>query len=386
MANTHEQQQDSHLLHRPTWRTSNGLGCLRSRFQNLPAEVLLVIIEQFLQPEAKRGNLQDLGNGGPSPSELQRLGLPVLPSPTPNTAQAQKPDEAQKPTMPDLAELFYLGLLNDRLRELIPPMLESHARSNSSRSTNASMSPTSQTDPSGLYSYILIFSTIRGLREGIIAALDRGADINANDGIEKSLAVNRMTDNKPTGSCLTALHWAAFNRDTAMLRLLLDRGADVRRTAVRTTYSSMDAHNPIRAQGFRPHLLLGPGDRLEDNAKTLVNALGFALQANYRLLPDGMTEQQRQAFVADRDMRDEEAVRILVEAGCPAFVMEHREREFNDACELERWGVARDILANTEWRRRCAERDDDSSRLSLVRVVRGRNPSRRVMGCNANEW
>ncbi|KXH51845.1 hypothetical protein CNYM01_11230 [Colletotrichum nymphaeae SA-01] len=365
MVNTHEQQQHFQPLHRPTWRTSTALGRQRSRFQYLPAEVLLVIIEQLLQPEAKHGNLQDLENDGPSPSTLQRPGLPVLPSPTPNTAQAQEPGEARKLDMRALAALFYLGLLNARLRELISPMLESHARRSSSRSTTANVSPTSQTDPSGLYSYILIHSAIRGNLKGVLAALDHGADINADDGIDESLAANIVTG-EPTGSCLTALHWAAFKRDTAMLRLLLDRGADVQRTA------------QINRK------------RLWVSAKALVSALGFALQANYRLLSDGMTEQQRQAFVVDRDTRDEEAVRILVEAGCPAFVMMHREREFNDACELERWGVARDVLANTEWRRRCAERDEynlrPSAPLSLVRVVRGRNPSRRVMGYHTSEW
>ncbi|EXF84354.1 hypothetical protein CFIO01_13008 [Colletotrichum fioriniae PJ7] len=385
MASTHKQQQDSQSLHHPTWRTQYGLGRLRNRFQNLPAEVLLAIIKQAIQPEAKHS--LRLNDGGPLPSELQRLGLPLLSSSTtPNTARAQEPDGASKLNMPALATLFYLGLLNDRLRELILPILESHARRNSSRSTNASMNTTSLTDPSGLYSYILILSTIRGIPEGVIAALDHGADINANDSIDESLAANRMTNDKPTGSCLTALHWAAFNRDTAMLRLLLDRGADVRRTADRTAdrtaYSSTGARSQIRAPGFRPHLLLGPGDRLEHNVKTLVNALGFALQANYGLLPKGMTEQQRQAFIVDRDTRDEEAVRILVEAGCPAFVEEHWEREFNDACELERWGVARDMLANAEWRRRCAERDDYRPLLSLVRVVRGR---RRLIGDDEHE-
>ncbi|KAK1493045.1 hypothetical protein CTAM01_09672 [Colletotrichum tamarilloi] len=343
MTNTHEQQQTCQPLHRPTWRSSNGLGRLRNRFQNLPTEVLLVIIEHVLQPEA------------------------------------------QKPKMQALAEHLYLGLLNDRFRELMTPILESHVRSNFSRNTNASMGTTSQTDPGGLYSYILILSTIRGFPEGVNAALDLGADINANDGIDKSLAANEILRGKPEpkGSCLTSLHWAAFNRDTAMLRLLLDRGADVQRT----THSSID-RNLIRTPP--PDSPPKPNNRCKINTTTRVNALGFALQANYSLLPGGMTEQQRKAFVVDRDTRDEEAVRILIEAGCPASVMVHREREFKDACELGRWGVARDILANMEWRRRCAERDEYNSRpsapLSLKRVARGRNPSRRVVGYHANEW
>ncbi|KAK1533478.1 hypothetical protein CPAR01_10186 [Colletotrichum paranaense] len=313
MTITHEQQQTCQPLHRPTWRSSNGLGRLRNRFQNLPTEVLLVIIEHVLQPEA------------------------------------------QKPKMQALAGHLYLGLLNDRFRELITPILESHVRSNFSRNTNASMGTPSQKDPGGLYSYILILSTIRGFPEGVNAALDLGAGINANDGIDKSLAANEILHGKPEpkGSCLTSLHWAAFNRDTAMLRLLLDRGADVQRT----THSSID-RNLIRTPP--PDSPLKPNNRYKINMTTRVNALGFALQANYSLLPGGMTEQQ------------------------------HREREFKDACELGRWGVARDILANTEWRRRCAERDEynlrPSAPWSLVRAVRRRNPSRRVVSYHANEW
>ncbi|KXH27167.1 hypothetical protein CSIM01_12036 [Colletotrichum simmondsii] len=336
MTNTHEQQQDSQPLHRPIWRTSTGLGRQRSRFQNLPTEVLLIIIEQVLQPEAQKSNMQAL------------------------------------------AEHLYLGLLNDRFRELITPILESYLRSNFSRSTNASNGTTSQTDPSGLYSYILILSTIRGFPEGVIATLDHGADINANDSIDKSLTANGMVDGKrkptgsflasckpePRGSCLTALHWAAFNRDTAMLRLLLNRGADVRRTAHVDRYLS----------------------------GSLVNALGFALQANYGVLPSGMTEQQRQAFVVDRGTRDEEAVRILIEAGCTAFVEKHREGELSDACEEGRWGVARDILANTEWKSRRRDEknfdddDDNSPLLSLVCVVMDKSSSGRLRRCYANEW
>ncbi|KXH55225.1 hypothetical protein CSAL01_07790 [Colletotrichum salicis] len=325
---------DCQPLHHPTWRTSHGLGSLRGRLQHLPAEVLLDIVEQILESKSK-----PVLPSPPPPPPMPTLVFPGLPAPTP-------PSNTYKPNMPALATLFYLGTLNDRLRDLVTPIIQAHER----KSTSSTSTGTSK-DPSGFYSYVLIYSARKGFYDGVIAALDHGADINAHDGIDASLAADSIEVSgspMPTGSHLTALHWAAFDRDLTILRLLLDRGADVRRTANR--FKNDRAPVQGRSRPLRMAAIPRPSWHQRPRQDE-VNALDFALQGNYGVLPSGMTEQERLAFIKDRDMRDEQVVRILVEAGCPAFVEEHTEREWNYACEEVRWGAARDILSDTACKR-----------------------------------
>ncbi|KAK1656251.1 hypothetical protein BDP81DRAFT_389070 [Colletotrichum phormii] len=230
MANTHEQQDmDCQPFHHPTWRTSHGLGSLRGRLQHLPAEVLLDIVEQILEPKSKPVLLSP-----PPPPPMPTLVFPGLPAPTPRAVSPPPPpppSNTYKPNMPALATLFYLGTLNDRLRDLVTPIIQDYERKSS-----ASTSTGTSKDSSGFYSYVLIYSARKGFYDGVIAALDHGADINANNGIDASLAADNIEISggpTPTGSQLTALHWAAFNRDLTILRLLLDRGV-ARRTASKT--------------------------------------------------------------------------------------------------------------------------------------------------------
>ncbi|KAK1701106.1 hypothetical protein BDP55DRAFT_10093 [Colletotrichum godetiae] len=281
MANTHEQQDmDCQPFHHPTWRISHGIGSLRVRCQHLPAEVLLDIVEQILESKTKCREL---------PPPMPTLVFPGLPAPTPR-AVSPPPSNSCKPNMPALATLVYLSTLNDRLRDLVTPIIQAHERKSTS-STSISTSTSTSKDPNWFYSYVLIYSARKRCTDGVIAALDHGADINAHDGIDASLAADNIEISgspMPTGSHLTVLHWAAFNRDFTTLRLLLDRGADVRRTANRFKNDRTPVQG--RSRPLRRAAIFQPSWHQRPHQDE-VNALEFALQGNYGILPWGITEQ-----------------------------------------------------------------------------------------------